>query len=91
VERAKVLKPLQTRTAGIEASLEVKERELEQMNQAIIEAGRGKKGQEIVEISKTMHRLKEDIDTLYRQLEALTAEQEQKKSDFEKELAALGD
>jgi ATP-binding cassette, subfamily F, member 3 len=91
MERAKVLKPLKMKTAGIEASLEIKERELEHMNQAIIEAGRGKKGQEIVEISKTMHRLKEDIDILYRQLEALTAEQEQKKSEFEKELAVLSD
>jgi ATP-binding cassette subfamily F protein 3 len=91
VERAKVLKPLETKIAGIEASIEVKERELEQMNQAIVEAGRGKKGQEIVDISKAMHRLKADIDILYQELETLTAEHEQKRSEYDKELAALGD
>lgn len=91
VERAKRLKPLETKIAGIEAGIEVKESELEKMNQAIIEAGRGKKGQEIVEISKAMHRLKADIDILYRELEALTAEHKQKKSEFDRELTALGD
>jgi ATP-binding cassette subfamily F protein 3 len=91
VERAKILKPLEIKIAGIEAAIGVKENELEQLNQAIIEAGRAKKGQEIVEISKSMHRLKEDIDILYRGLEALMAEHEQKKSAFDKELAVCGD
>ena len=91
VERAKILKPLETKIAGIEAAIEVKEAELEQMNQAIIEAGRGKKGQEIVEISKAMHRLKEDIDLLYRELGTLMAEHEHKKSRFDEELAAFDD
>lgn len=91
VERARVIKPLEKKIAGIEAGIEVKESELEQMNQAIIEAGRRKKGQEIMEISKTMHRLKEDIDILYRELEALAAECEQKRSKYDKELATLSD
>jgi ATP-binding cassette subfamily F protein 3 len=91
VERAKILKPLETRIAGVEAAIGVKENELEQLNRAVIEAGRAKKGQEIVEISKAMHGLKEDIDLLYQELEALTAEHEQKKSAFDKELAVCGD
>ncbi len=90
-ERASVLKPLEGKIRTVEAAIEVKERELEHMNQAIIEAGRAKKGQEIVKISKTMHRLKEDIDTLYGELEILMAKQAEKRAEFDKELAAMGD
>jgi ATP-binding cassette subfamily F protein 3 len=91
VERARVLKPLETRMARMEAAIDIKERELRQMNKAITDSGRAKKGQEIVEISTSMHRLKEDIDALYRELEGLMAEHEQKKSDFDRELTASGD
>ncbi len=90
-ERAKVLKPLEAKISAVEAAIEVKESELEQMNQAIIEPGRAKNGQEIIEISKAMHRLKEDIDILYDQLETWTAELAEKRAEFDKNLAAMGD
>jgi ATP-binding cassette subfamily F protein 3 len=90
-ERARVLKPLEAKISAVEAAIEVKESELEQMNQAIIEPGRAKNGQEIIEISKAMHRLKEDIDILYDQLETWTAELAEKRAEFDKNLAAMGD
>jgi ATP-binding cassette subfamily F protein 3 len=58
-ERARLLKPWESKAAGTEAAIETKERELEALNSAIVEAGRAKRGREIIEISKTMHRLKE--------------------------------
>ena len=90
-ERARALKPLETKIASLEAAIETKERELEELNQVIIEAGRGKRGLEIVEISKGMHRLKEDVDVLYRSLEAKSEEHRKVKSKYDRELSQLTD
>jgi ATP-binding cassette subfamily F protein 3 len=90
-ERARALKPLEGKLAGTEAAIGTKERELEELNSAIIEAGRGKRGPEIVEISKAMHRLKEDIDALYKKLEAQNEEHRKIKCRYDRELADLTD
>jgi ATP-binding cassette subfamily F protein 3 len=85
-ERARTLKPLESKMAGTEAAIETKERELEALNRAIVEAGRAKHGQEIIEISRTMHRLKEDIDILYRKLEAQSDEVRKIRGRYDREL-----
>lgn len=90
-ERGRALKPLEDKLAGTEAAIETKERELEELNKAIIEAGRGKRGPEIVEISRAMHRLKEDVDALYKKLEALSEEHRKIKGRYEQELMGLTD
>lgn len=90
-ERAGALKPLEGRMAGTEAAIETKERELEELNTAIVEAGRGKRGPEIVQVSKAMHRLKEDIDALYKKLETQSEEHRQIKRRYDRELAELTD
>jgi ATP-binding cassette, subfamily F, member 3 len=90
-ERARVLKPLEDKMAGIEAAIETKENELDDLNRAIIEAGRGKRGHEIVEISKAMHRLKEDIEALYKKLEGQSEEHRKIKGRYDRELEGLTD
>jgi len=90
-ERARILRPLEDKMAGTETAIETKENELEDLNRAIVEAGRGKRGPEIVEISKAMHRLKEDIEALYMRLEAQTEEHRKIKSRYDQELADLID
>jgi ATP-binding cassette subfamily F protein 3 len=90
-ERAQALKPLEAKMAGTEAAIETKERELEELNTAIVQAGRGKRGPEIVEISRAMHRLKEDIDALYKRLEAQSEEYRRIKGRYDRELAGLAD
>jgi ATP-binding cassette subfamily F protein 3 len=85
-ERARILKPLESRMAGTEAAIETKEHELEALNSAIVEAGRAKRGQEIVEISRTMHRLKEDIDILYKKLETQSDEVRKIRGRYDREL-----
>jgi ATP-binding cassette subfamily F protein 3 len=90
-ERAHALKPLEAKMAGTEAAIETKERELEELNAAIVEAGRGKRGEEIVEISRAMHRLKADIDALYNRLEALSEEHRRLKGRYDRELAGLNE
>ncbi|MFZ2055354.1 MAG: ATP-binding cassette domain-containing protein, partial [Candidatus Aminicenantales bacterium] len=88
-DRARILKPLEKKIAGTEAAIETKERKLEELNKAISEAGRKKRGPEIVEMSRAMHLLKEDIDALYRKLENLSEEHYSIKSRFDRELADL--
>jgi len=88
-ERARILKPLEDKMSGTEAAIETKENELEDLNRAIVEAGRGKRGYEIVEISKAMHRLKEDIEILYKKLEAQSEEHRKIKGRYDRELAEL--
>jgi len=88
-ERAKALKPLEKRADDAEAEIESKETELESLNQAIIEASQGQMGQEIVDISRRMHLLKNQIDFLYGELDTLTRDIEEKKAHFDRELAGL--
>ncbi len=88
-DRARALKPLEKKIAGVEAAIETKEQTLEELNRAIVEAGRRKRGPEIVEISREMHLLKEDIDSLYRKLESLSEECETIRSRFDGDLADL--
>ncbi len=90
-ERARTLKPLEKKMAGIESAIETKEKKLEELNEAIVEAGQNKRGDEIVDISKSMHLLKEDIDSLYRKLEVLSEEHMLIKSRFDTELAGLSE
>jgi len=90
-ERARILRPLEDKMAGTEAAIETKEHELEDLNRAIIEAGRGKRGPEIVEISKAMHRLKEDIEALYKRLEAQSEEHRRTKTRYDRELTDMID
>jgi ATP-binding cassette subfamily F protein 3 len=88
-ERARALRPLEKRADEAEAEIEAKERELESLNTEVIEAAEGKKGQEIVEISRRMHRLKEEIDFLYGELDTLTRDIEETKAHYDRELAGL--
>jgi ATP-binding cassette subfamily F protein 3 len=90
-ERARLLKPLEKRVIGTEAAIETKERELEVLNSAVVEAGRAKRAQEIIEISRTMHRLKEDIDALYKKLEAQSEEVRKIKVRYDQELEEATD
>jgi ATP-binding cassette subfamily F protein 3 len=89
-ERARMLKPIEVRMSEVEAEIEAKEKELERLNQAVMEAGSGTGGQDIVEMSRTMHGLSEDIEALYAELETLTAEHEKKQAHYDRELASLG-
>jgi ATP-binding cassette subfamily F protein 3 len=88
-ERGRALRPLEKRADEVEAEIAAKEQELESLNTAVIEAAQGKKGQEIVDISRRMHRLKEEIDFLYGELDTLTRDIEETKAHYDRELAGL--
>jgi ATP-binding cassette subfamily F protein 3 len=90
-EKSRLLKPLEKKIAAVEAAIVVKENALNELNRALVEPGQGKKGPEILEISRTMHGLQEDIRRLFGDLEALTEEYEEKKARFARGPAAPGD
>jgi len=90
-EKSRLLKPLEKKIAVLEAAIMTKEQALGNLNQTILEAGRAKNGPEILEISRAMHGLQEDIRRLFEELESVSETYEKTKARFEKELASLGD
>jgi len=90
-ERSRVLKPLEKRMAEIEQAVEQDEEELTRMNEEIVEASRLHQAAKIQELSKSIHRTKENIDLLFAELEKVSGEFEEKKSHFERELQALNE
>jgi ATP-binding cassette subfamily F protein 3 len=89
--RSKILRPLEKRMTGIETAIETKDRGLREIDGALIEASQAKNGSRVVELSKTMHDLKNEIDGLLEELEKLTIEHEASRSAFEKSLKELED
>ena len=89
-ERSRVLRPLEKKMQEKEKAVERLDTELQKMNAAIVEASRLKDGFRVVELSKSMHQAKTDIDILLEDLEKLTGEYEEKKAEYEIRLAGLG-
>jgi chromosome segregation ATPase len=85
-----VLRPLEKKMQEKEKAVERLDMELQKMNAAIVEASRLKDGFRVVELSKSMHQAKTEIDILLEDLEKLTGEHEEKKAEFESRLAGLG-
>ncbi len=88
-QRSAVLKPLEKRIAEIETGIEINEQELNQLNESMIEASHKQDGKQIIEISQSIFTLKSAINSLFKKLEDLSTEYEQKKIIFEKDLSEL--
>ena len=88
-ERSKALRPIEKAIAEKEKQVEKLDAELQKMNQAVVEASRRKDGFRVVELSKSMHGLKRDIDLLLDEMEKLTNDLEKKKAGFEERLSGL--
>ncbi len=90
-ERSRIIKPLEKRMAEVEAEIERNDTELRTMNEAVVEASRAKDGTRVVELSKSMHRIKFSTDRLFKEMEWLTREHEEKDAAFAEKLKALGE
>jgi ATP-binding cassette subfamily F protein 3 len=88
-ERSKVLRPIETRMAAIERSVEENDAALKELNRQVVEASQARAGGRVVELSKSMHRAKKETDGLLEELEALTEHYETKKAAFDARLRAL--
>ncbi len=88
-ERSRVLRPLETRIAAIEKSVETHDASLRELNGALVKASEARQGSRVVEISKSMHQAKKTIDALLEELQPLSGEYEAKKTEFEAKLRAF--
>lgn len=84
--KSKALKPLENRIAETEKQIEHREQELEKLNAAMQDASGSGNGEKIAQISRSLHRCQEQVDSLYDQLETLMETYEQNAAVFEKEL-----
>ena len=90
-ERSRALRPLETRMAEIEKSVETRDVSLRDLNTQLVQASQDRNGTKVVEVSKTMHQTKKTIDGLLEELEQVTAEYEHKKAGYDKRMRELDD
>ena len=87
--RSKSLKPMETRLARIEAEIERHEERITASTQALTDATRENDGSRIVQLSREMHHSQQQIESLFDEMETLTAAYEAEKKRFDEELAGL--
>jgi ATP-binding cassette subfamily F protein 3 len=88
-ERSRVLRPLETRIAAIEKSVETHDASLRELNAELVKASEARQGSRVVETSKSMHLAKKKIDALLEELQPLNGEFEAKKAEFDARLRAF--
>lgn len=88
-ERSAVLKPLDERISDIENEICLKEKELEELNHAIVEASQAHEGKKIENLSRSIHGCRTKIDRLFEELDELTCRFEKHSAVFEKRLNEL--
>ncbi len=88
-EKAASLRPIEERLRGLEQALERRDREMQQIKEAIIEASREGRGWLVAELSKKWHTLQKEGDSWWEEMEALLQEYEAKKALFEARLTSI--
>jgi len=88
-ERGRVLKPLKQGIAKAEGDIEKFEDELEELNQAMQKASQNHDGKKIAELSRSIHKCRSEIDSLFDGLEGLTETLEERRGQFDKKLKEL--
>jgi ATP-binding cassette subfamily F protein 3 len=88
-ERSRVLRPLETRIAAVEKSVETHDAALRELNAALVKASEARQGAKVVEVSKAMHREKKTIDGLLEELEKLTADHQTKVAEYNARMSKL--
>jgi ATP-binding cassette subfamily F protein 3 len=87
--RSRVLGPLHARISGVEATIMRLEQEMEADTRKLIDASVKGDGDSIKSLSKSVHESRARIDSLFDELETLTAEVETKSRDFAEQLETL--
>jgi len=88
-QRGNVLKPLEERIAALEAAIVQAEEHLGQLNEQMQVASNKGNGSEIVELSRLIHNCQSRIDAAFDDLESVSAESEEKRAQFDAQLASL--
>ncbi len=87
--KARELKPLEKKLAEVEQLIDEKEGELSRMNEELVQASAQGESSKITELSKAVHLLQSEIDTLFEEFEELTEKTESLNELFDKELEEL--
>ena len=87
--RSAAVKPLQHRITRLENDIEIRESELNGLNESMQQASQYQDGARIVELSQAIHTCQSAIDHLFDELETVTDEYDLQKSVFEDQLKQL--
>jgi ATP-binding cassette subfamily F protein 3 len=90
LRKSRTVNPLKERTAELETMIEQKEKQLSGLNSEIIKASGAGEGDKISSLSKEIHRLKSEVDSMFNEFESLTIELEVKMKDYDREMESLG-
>lgn len=87
--RSKTLKPMETRLSAIEKDIEHHEVRIADSSDAMMAATRENDGPRIVKLSQAIHHSQERIESLFGELEILTATYEEEKKQLDQQLSDL--
>lgn len=87
--KSAVLKPLEAKLASLEKMIEEREAEIQKLKEAIIEASRQGKGQEIGQMTKQWHLWQKELDAWWEEMDKILEEYERKKAEFEQKLKEI--
>ncbi|MBN1938470.1 MAG: ATP-binding cassette domain-containing protein [Candidatus Aminicenantes bacterium] len=88
-EKSRALRPLEQRMTVLEKSIEKTEAEISRMTREIVEASQKRESGTIVELSKSLHQSRRELDGLFEHLEPLLQDYEFRRSEFDRRLADL--
>ena len=88
-QRSTTVKPLHNKITRLENDIEIRETELNHLNEAMQQASQKQDGPRIVELSQAIHSCQSAIDQLFDELETLTDEFDRQNAVFEDQLEQL--
>jgi ATP-binding cassette subfamily F protein 3 len=88
-ERGKAVKPLKQRIVKIENNIDLHEKKLNKLNEAMLKASQQQDGSKIAELSRSIHSCRMTIDSLFDELETVTNKFDEQNAMFEKKLSQL--
>ncbi len=88
-ERGRSLGPLEKSIEKIESAIEKQEQQLSLHTAGIENASLSGDGDRIAELSRALHACRDDIDSMYEELDRITSEFEKKQEDFDRRLAEI--
>ncbi|MCX7974552.1 MAG: ATP-binding cassette domain-containing protein [Candidatus Aminicenantes bacterium] len=87
--KSATLKPLESRLASLERLIEKREVEIQKLKEAIIEASKQRKGQEIGEMTKKWRLWQRELDSWWEEMDQVLKEYESKKAEFDQKLKEI--
>ena len=89
VEKSRKTKPLEKRIKKIEEDIDIHEKNVHILNEAMINASQSSDGRKIAEISQRIHKDQGKIERLFAEMEQLYYDKEIAESHFDKKLKEI--